>query len=35
VASLRQAWEAAMAGQSLETYAQTHPELQQALERYG
>jgi ribulose-bisphosphate carboxylase large chain len=35
VASLRQAWEAAMAGQNLETYAQTHPELQQALERYG
>lgn len=35
VASLRQAWEAAMAGQSLDDYAQTHPELRQALERYG
>jgi ribulose-bisphosphate carboxylase large chain len=35
VASLRQAWEAAMAGQSLESYAQTHLELRQALERYG
>jgi len=35
VASLRQAWEAAMASQSLETYAQDHPELRQALEKFG
>ena len=35
VASLRQAWEAAMTGQSLADYAQDHPELKQAIEKYG
>jgi ribulose-bisphosphate carboxylase large chain len=35
VASLRQAWEAALAGRSLEDYAGEHPELRQALEAYG
>jgi ribulose-bisphosphate carboxylase large chain len=34
VASLRQAWEAAMAGQTLEVYAQAHGELRQAIERF-
>jgi len=35
VASLRQAWEAALTGQSLVNYAQNHIELRQALKRYG
>ena len=35
VASLRQAWEAAMADISLEEYAKDHPELRQAIEKYG
>lgn len=35
VTSLRQAWEAAMTGQTLEAYAQAHPELRRAIERYG
>ncbi len=35
VVSLRQAWEAAMAGQTLEVYANDHLELQQAIEKYG
>jgi ribulose-bisphosphate carboxylase large chain len=35
VASLRQAWEAAMTGQTLEEYAKDHLELRQALERFG
>jgi ribulose-bisphosphate carboxylase large chain len=35
VASLRQAWEAAMAGQTLAEAAQNHPELRQAIELYG
>lgn len=35
VASLRQAWAAAMVGQTLEAYAQDHVELRQAIERYG
>jgi ribulose-bisphosphate carboxylase large chain len=35
VRSVMQGWEAAMQGKSLEEYAQTHPELQQALEHYG
>lgn len=35
VLSLQQAWEAAMQGIDLTTYAQTHPELRHALEMYG
>jgi ribulose-bisphosphate carboxylase large chain len=35
VASIRQGWEAAMAGKTLEEYAATHPELRRALEVYG
>jgi ribulose-bisphosphate carboxylase large chain len=35
VASLRQAWEAALTGQSLVNDAQDHIELRQALKRYG
>jgi ribulose-bisphosphate carboxylase large chain len=35
VASVRQGWEAALAGTSLEEYAATHRELRQAIERYG
>ncbi len=35
VRSVIQGWEAALQGQSLEAYAQTHPELKQALEQYG
>ncbi|HMP41385.1 MAG TPA: RuBisCO large subunit C-terminal-like domain-containing protein, partial [Roseiflexaceae bacterium] len=35
VASVRQGWEAALAGVSIEAYATTHPELQQAIEVYG
>jgi len=35
VASLRQGWEAALAGRSLEDYAREHPELRQAMETYG
>jgi ribulose-bisphosphate carboxylase large chain len=35
VTSLRQAWEAALTGQSLEAYAEGHLELRQAMERYG
>src|SRR5690606_20287469 len=35
VASLRQAWDAAIAGVPLETYAQNHPALLQAIEKYG
>lgn len=35
VASLRQAWEAAMQGLDLTTYAREHRELREALERYG
>ncbi|HLV36878.1 MAG TPA: ribulose-bisphosphate carboxylase large subunit family protein [Spirillospora sp.] len=35
VASLRQAWDAAIAGVPLETYAQDHPALLQAIEKYG
>ena len=33
--SLRQAWEAAVAGHTLADYARSHPELRAALERYG
>lgn len=35
VASVRQAWEAAIAGVSLEQYAQSHAELAQALAKFG
>ncbi len=35
VASLRQGWEAALAGRSLEDYAREHAELRQAMEAYG
>ncbi len=35
VASVRQGWEAALAGTTLADYAQDHPELRQALEVYG
>jgi ribulose-bisphosphate carboxylase large chain len=35
VASLREAWEAALHGISLDDYAQTHPALRQAIEAYG
>ena len=35
VASLREAWEAAMQGISLDNYAHTHPVLRQAIEAYG
>lgn len=35
VASLRQGWEAALAGRPLEDYAREHPELRQAMETYG
>jgi ribulose-bisphosphate carboxylase large chain len=33
--SVRQGWEAALAGQSLQEYAQSHLELRQALEKFG
>lgn len=33
--SMIQGWEAALSGVSLETYAQSHPELRQAMEQYG
>jgi ribulose-bisphosphate carboxylase large chain len=35
VASLRQAWEAAVAGIALDEHARSHPELAQALEAFG
>lgn len=35
IASIRQAWDAALAGQSLEQAASSHPELHQAVEKYG
>ena len=35
VRSVRQAWEAAVKGVPLETYAAGRPELAQALEQYG
>jgi ribulose-bisphosphate carboxylase large chain len=34
-ASLQQGWEAVVSGQPLETYAQNHLELRQAIERFG
>ena len=33
--AIRQAWDAAVAGISLNEYAQDHPELQQSLEKFG
>jgi ribulose-bisphosphate carboxylase large chain len=35
VASIRQGWEAALAGKTLEEYAQDHIELRQAMEKFG
>ena len=35
VASLREAWEAALSGTDLAAYAKTHPALAKALERYA
>ena len=35
MAAIRQAWDAAAANISLETYADTHSELKQAMEKYG
>ena len=35
VTSIRQAWEAALAGRSLEEYAKDHLELRQAIEKYN
>ena len=35
VASLRQAWQAAVAGVALEDHARSHSELAQALEAFG
>jgi ribulose-bisphosphate carboxylase large chain len=35
VASIRQAWEAALARVPLADYARDHPELRQALEHFG
>jgi ribulose-bisphosphate carboxylase large chain len=35
VAALRQAWEAAIAGVSVEDFARSHPELRQALEKFA
>jgi ribulose-bisphosphate carboxylase large chain len=35
VRSMQQGWEAALAGIQLDTYAKTHPELRQAIEKFG
>lgn len=35
VASVRQGWEAALSGQTLAQYAETHTELRQAIEKFG
>jgi ribulose-bisphosphate carboxylase large chain len=35
VRSMQQGWEAALAGIPLDTYAETHPELRQAIEKFG
>ncbi len=35
VKSIKQAWEAAIKGESLDNYAQEHPELREALDFYG
>ena len=34
-ASLRQSWNAIISGQTLESYAQSHLELSQAIEKFG
>lgn len=35
VRSVRQAWEAAIAGHTLEEYARSHAELERALRKFG
>ena len=35
VRSMQQGWEAALGGATLEAYAQTHPELRAAIEKFG
>ena len=35
VASMREGWEAAVAGVPLETYAGSHPSLRAAIEKFG
>ncbi|WEG13538.1 ribulose-bisphosphate carboxylase large subunit family protein [Pullulanibacillus sp. KACC 23026] len=35
VESMKQGWEAALTGSSLEAYAETHPELARAIEKFG
>jgi ribulose 1,5-bisphosphate carboxylase large subunit-like protein len=35
VRSIQQAWDAALAGKSLAAWAETHPELAQALQKFG
>ena len=35
VASMREGWDAAIAGVSLETFALTHPALRRALAQFG
>jgi ribulose-bisphosphate carboxylase large chain len=35
VRSVRQAWDAALAGESLASYGETHPELRAALDFFG
>jgi ribulose-bisphosphate carboxylase large chain len=35
VSSMREAWEAAMQGADLDTYARTHPALQRALSHFA
>ena len=35
VLSMQQGWEAALAGATLEAYAQTHPELRAAIDKFG
>jgi ribulose-bisphosphate carboxylase large chain len=35
VSSLREAWEAALAGIPADDYAQTHPALKRAIEKFG
>jgi ribulose-bisphosphate carboxylase large chain len=35
VLSVRQGWEAALARVPLDEYAKTHPELRQAIEKFG
>jgi len=35
VLSMQQGWEAALSGATLEGYAQTHPELRAAIDKFG